>query len=142
MNKKINLIIIGSVLTFLGAQSTYAAAPPALRESVAVCDPNAPLNCTGGATSTDASGTVATGGTFQSVLAANGNRKGCTIQNPTTASEVLYVYFGPNASATTANSFSLAAGAAVSCAISGIILDDNVSVTGATTGHAFTVKYQ
>lgn len=94
------------------------------------------------ATSTNGSTTVTTGGTFQSVLASNASRKGCLIQNPAAATESLFVFFGANASATTANSFSLAAGAAISCNAGGYVLTDNVSVTGATTAHAFVVNSQ
>ena len=56
-----------------------------------------------GVTSTDDSGTIATGGSYQSAIAASGTRKGCLIQNPTTATEVLNVKF-----ATMANPFTLA----------------------------------
>lgn len=41
---KIGLGLIAS-LWAISALPTYAAAPPALRESVAVCDPNAPQHC-------------------------------------------------------------------------------------------------
>lgn len=95
-----------------------------------------------GVTSTDISGTVTTGGTFQSVSAASASRKGGMIQNPTTATEPLYVFFGANASATTGNSISLAPGGSVSFNAGPIVLQDNVSVTAPTTGHAFNGKVQ
>ncbi len=95
-----------------------------------------------GVTTTNASGTVTLGGTFQSVLAANSARRGCLIQNPSTATEVLYVFFGANASATTSNSIMLTAGSSVNCASDGVVLTDNVSVTGATTSHAFIAMSQ
>ena len=58
-----------------------------------------------GVTSTDDSGTITTGGSYQTIIAASGSRKGCSIQNPTTATEVLNVKFG-----TMANPFTLLAG--------------------------------
>jgi len=89
------------------------------------------------ATSTDASGTVTAGGTYQLVIASNASRKGCLIQNPVSASETLNVRIG----ATTV--YSLAAGAALSCSAGGgVIVSDNVYVTGTTTGHAFSANYQ
>lgn len=94
------------------------------------------------ATSTDASGTVATGGAFQSIIAANSSRQGCLVQNPVSATEPLYVFFGATANATTSNSFSLNPGQSISCNVGGLVLTDNIAVTGATTSHAFTAKYQ
>ena len=72
---------------------------------------------------------------------ASANRKGCLIQNPTTASEVLYVNVG-SASPSTANSFSLAAGATFSCNAAGVTVSDTISVEAATTSHAFVATYQ
>ncbi len=93
--------------------------------------------------STNASGTITAGGTFQTLIApsASANRKGCLIQNPTTASEVLYVNVG-SASPSTANSFSLAAGATFSCNAAGVTVTDTISVEAATTSHAFVATYQ
>lgn len=95
-----------------------------------------------GRTSMNSSGTVATANTFQTVLAANTGRGGCLIQNPTTAIEVLYVNFGAVGSATTGNSFTLAAGAGISCSSGGIVLTDAVNVTAGTAGHAFVALQQ
>jgi hypothetical protein len=90
------------------------------------------------ATTNNGSTTIATGGAFQSALASNAARKGCLIQNPLSATETLFVFFGANGSATTAKSISLGPGAAVSCSIGGLVVaTDNVSVEAATTGHAF-----
>ncbi len=91
--------------------------------------------------STDASGTVTTGGTFQTVFASSGSRKGCTIQNPITATETLFVHANP-ASATTANSFGLAPGATFSCQVGHIVITDAISVTATTTAHAFAAQSQ
>ena len=95
------------------------------------------------ATTTNASGTIVTGGTFQSILASSGTRVGCLIQNPTTATEPLYVFFGANASATTAKSISLAAGGSVNCAVGGLgVATDNISATATTSTHAFVEMSQ
>ena len=94
-------------------------------------------------TTTNGSSTVTAGGTFQSALASNGSRTGCLIQNPVTATENLFVFFGTTGSATTANSISLGAGSAVSCSIGGIaVATDNIAVSATTTGHAFVVMSQ
>jgi len=96
-----------------------------------------------GVTTTNASSTVATGGTFQSAIASSSTRKGCFVQNPTTATEPLFVFFGANGSATTATSVSLSPGASVNCTTgSGQVLTDNVSVTATTTSHAFVAMNQ
>lgn len=94
-------------------------------------------------TTTNASGTITSGGTFQSILASSATRKGCLIQNPTTATEPLFVFFGVNGSATTANSISLGPGASVSCAVGGLgVATDNVSATATTTSHAYVEMSQ
>jgi hypothetical protein len=88
-------------------------------------------------TSTPAALTITTAGTFQSVLAANVNRHGCTIQN--TSADTEYVFFGANASATTSNALQLSPGASVSCAGNGVVLTDNVSMTSKVTNGATAV---
>lgn len=94
-------------------------------------------------TTTNGSGTIATGGTFQSILASSATRKGCLIENPTTATEPLYVFFGANGSATTSNSISLSPGGTVSCAVGGIgVATDNVSATATTTAHSYVEMSQ
>ncbi len=95
-----------------------------------------------GVTTTSTPVTVTTGGTFQSALASNASRKGCLIQNPIAATETLFVFFGPNGSAATNASIGLAPGASISCNAGPNVLTDNVSVEGATTGHAFVVTSQ
>lgn len=82
--------------------------------------------------SSDISGTVTAGGTYQTVVAANSLRKNCTIQNPTTASEVLDVKIG-----TMANPYTLAAGAILSTNSGGTTATDAITVSAATTSHAF-----
>jgi len=84
------------------------------------------------APSSDISGTVTLGGTYQTVLASNSSRKGCLIQNPTTATEVLSVKVG-----TMAQPYTLAAGAAFSCNNGPVVVTDTITLTAATTSHAF-----
>lgn len=92
----------------------------------------------GAATSTDASGTVTAGGTYQTVFASNTARRGCLLQNPSTASEPLSVKVG-----TMAQPFTLGPGAAFSCATAaGVVATDTVTATAATTGHAFAAVSQ
>jgi len=78
-------------------------------------------------TSTSFSGTLSNA-SFSSVLSNNSTRNGCTIQN--TGTDIEYVYFGTNASATTSNSIQLAAGQTISCTSGEIVLLDNVSMQG------------
>ena len=85
-----------------------------------------------GGTSTDISGTVTTGGVYQTVAASNTSRKNCTIQNPTTASEPLLVKFG-----TMTQPYSLNAGQAISALNGTVVAYDAITVSAATTGHAF-----
>jgi hypothetical protein len=90
------------------------------------------------ATSTDASGTVAAGGTYQTVFAASPSRKGCLIQNPTTATEVLNIKVGAMASP-----FALPVGQTFSCANpGGLVITDAITITAATTSHAFAAVSQ
>lgn len=99
--------------------------------------------------STNASSTVTSTNTFQSIwtaLTANPNapkRSSCTVQNNSTASpaNTMWVFFGPIASATKGNSVVLAGGQAVSCIVGGIVLQDQVSITG-TSGDAFFAAQQ
>lgn len=89
--------------------------------------------------STNRSGTVTTGGSFQSVLAASTTRKGCLIENPTTATEPLLVYIGTSgASQATGTSYTLPPGGTFSCASGNLVISDAISVSATTTGHAFT----
>lgn len=106
-------------------------------------DPSAtpvPITCTSGCTggggtvspavgpSTDISGTVTLGGTYQTVAASSATRKSCTIQNPTTATEVLNVKLG-----TMASPYTLAIGASFNSGYG----SDAITLTAATTSHGF-----
>lgn len=98
--------------------------------------------------SVNVSGTIASGGVFQSIVVRNtgGTRQGCLVQNNGT--NIMYVFFGPIADATTAKSFQLVPpstgvqGGSVSCATgAGTTLQDQVSITG-TVGEAFAAAWQ
>lgn len=108
-----------------------------------VCENSSATTTPLAVTSTNISGTITSGGAFQSIAAASGARKGCLVQNPTNATEPLYVFYGANASATQAKSVSLNPGGSANCSTgSGGVLTDNVSVMAATTGHAFMAQTQ
>lgn len=93
-------------------------------------------------TSTSVSGTITTGNTFQSIMAADLNRTGCVIQN--TSTHTMYVYFGATASATTSNSLQVSAGGFIYCSAGNtpVALTDNVAITTSTTGDTFVAFYQ
>lgn len=80
---------------------------------------------------TTASSTISVTNTFQSVFAAATGRTGCVVQN--TGTNSMYVFFGPIASATIAGSIKLSAGQSVNCATGGIVITDQVSITGTAT---------
>lgn len=80
---------------------------------------------------TAVSSTIAVTNTFQSVFASSAGRTGCLIQN--TGTNPMYVFFGAIASATTAASVKLSAGQSVNCQSGGIVITDQVSITGTAT---------
>ena len=93
-----------------------------------------------GSTVTNLSGTVATGGTFQTLAAANAARKTCYVSNPANASEVLFVFvYDGVASETTGHSISLAAGKSWDASLGGgaTVLSNRIDVTATTSTHAF-----
>lgn len=81
-----------------------------------------------------------TAATFGTLLASNVARNACLIQN--TGTTTGYVYFGANGSATTANSFVVAAGQSISCTNNNITLTDNVAGTCASGTCAFVISSQ
>lgn len=93
-------------------------------------------------TPTNDSISLTLGGTAQNIMASNATRKGCTIQNPATATdqgiataENIYVNFGGTAAAAS-TSFELVPGQSISCSPLGIgTVTSAVSVVGATTNH-------
>ena len=89
------------------------------------------------------SGTITTGGTFQQVVpSAYNTRKGCLVMNPPSATENLYVFFGPAASATTSNSIGLTPNSWASCAIGPVVVGDAIQVEAPTTSHAYIAVIQ
>jgi len=97
-----------------------------------------------GRASVNASSTIASTNTFQSVFAAvtGGTaeaRMSCTIQNNGTHN--MYVFAGPIASATTSNSIVVIPGAIFYCYTGVGVITDQISVTG-TSGDAFYAAYQ
>lgn len=86
----------------------------------------------------NASSTIAVTNTFQSIWAANTARTSCLVQN--NGSNAMYVFFGPLASATTGASVKLAAGVGVNCSVNGIVLSDQVSITGTATDAFFAAQ--
>ncbi|HVZ60634.1 MAG TPA: hypothetical protein VG892_07595 [Terriglobales bacterium] len=83
-------------------------------------------------TSVDVSGTITSGGTYQTAVAANPYRANCTIQNPADATEDLNVKIG-----TMAEPYVLAAGQALSTLNGSVNATDAITVTATTTGHAY-----
>ena len=80
-----------------------------------------------------------TAGAFSSILAASATRKGCLIQNVGTT--LGFVWFGANGSATTSNTFQIAAnGGTINCADNSSLEQGNVSATCASGTCAFIVK--
>ncbi len=106
---------LGRIVTTLGSPAQAGASQPPFA-----------------ATSTDASGSVTTGNTYQTAIASNGSRHDCLIQNPSTATEALLVKFG-----TMAQPITLAAGQSLTCNNGGVVATDAVTLTAVTTGHAF-----
>jgi hypothetical protein len=116
----------------------YAQAPIVMTQTGQLCvnsssTPSAPA----AVPATNASGTVTLGGTYQTVFAASTSRKGCMIQNPTTATEILSVRQAGTAV------WTIPIGATLQCGgPSELIASDLFEITAATTGHAFTAVSQ
>lgn len=138
-------------LTFIGVESsTNLPAAPYI-------DTNGNLSITGTVTATtagyagtftDDSGTITTGGTSQTLAAANATRKYLVISNPPDAAsqgvataEKLCVNFTSAATLTAAGSICLNPGVTwVMGGTGGFVSTELVTVIGATTGHIYTAK--
>jgi hypothetical protein len=163
-------ILLGLVTAacLAGAAVTLRAASPVINQTVAIVDatnPAAPnqagvdasgnlkVNCAAGCAGsssitgsyTNKSGTIAVGGASQSLMAANGSRKGFVIQNPCTASsqgigaaENLVINFTSSATITGGNSIELTP--CGSYAEFGPITTEAVTVNAATANHAYVAK--
>lgn len=89
----------------------------------------------------DASGSIAEGGTAQTVLESNANRRFLSIVNPGNANgDTLWVNFGSDASAG-AGSYPLGPGIGLFFPQGQFVPSSSVSLYAATTGDTFTVKY-
>lgn len=83
--------------------------------------------------STDASGSVATASTFQTLQAANSARKGCTVQNTSANVETLKV---------NTTNLTLAAGQTFSCAQGLLVNGDQLQITSATAGSTYSALFE
>ncbi len=146
-----------TIVAPLGAQTAAASVATTVNGSVAVTgtfwQTTQPVSEAAappptGVTTTPVGGTVTTHGTFQTALASSGTRKGCLVQN--TSTDIEYVFFGANGSATTATSLALGAasvaggqGGAISCSVGGLnVATDNIAITSKTAdGSATYVVY-
>lgn len=90
-------------------------------------------------TSTNVSSTITATNVFQSVIAATVNRMDCVVQNNGANSQ--WVFFGPIASASKGGAILLTPGQAVNCAHAGIVVEDQVSITG-TIADTFMASWQ
>lgn len=91
--------------------------------------------------SSDASGTVTAGGSYQTQLIVNRNRLNCTIQNnDASKAEPLFVSIAssPNAG----NSYVLQYGDSWSCTAGNVVMGDAIKISAATTGHTFVETSQ
>lgn len=89
-------------------------------------------------TSTFATVTVATGGSYTDALTANSARRGCIIQNPVAATEPIKLFIGTTGSSHTV-ALDISIGGSYSCGFTGGITTENLDVSAATTGHTVTV---
>lgn len=83
--------------------------------------------------STDASGMVATAGTYQTLQAANSARRGCIIVNTSANAETVRV---------NATIIPLAAGQTFSCAQGLIVNGDALAITSPTAGSSFSALFE
>src|SRR5258708_2804096 len=95
---------------------------------------------------TDWSRKIAVGGTSQSGIPANGNRRRMIIQNPATATsqgigtaENLFINFTGGASSTTGNSIELLPGGSYD-SDSGPCSVEQINIVAATTNHQYLAK--
>lgn len=93
-------------------------------------------------TATDRGGTIATGGTVQTLAALNASRKMLWVQNPCNATEDLYVSTTGNAVTTAGapDDADLAPCASWTASYNGLVIRSAVTVIAVTTGHAFIAK--
>lgn len=103
-------------------------------------------NSTNNRTPTDCSGTITSGGTAQTLIAANTGVAGFVIMNTDASAgsgEPLWISFTGTAAANTTGSYPLAAPTATTFAspssfYSGVGYSRAITIIGATTGHKFS----
>ena len=82
------------------------------------------------------SGTIAAANTSQVASSGDNSRLWLTVQNPPSATEPLYVDFGPNHPASSTLSTELAPGGSINF-LAGVVPMGQVNVSAATVGHRF-----
>jgi hypothetical protein len=88
-------------------------------------------------TATITSGTITTGNTYQTVLAASTARKGCIIQNR--SGSAMRLYIGTAAAATDVKAIDIIAGEKFNCSLHGVVMTDEISLTATSSGGAYVV---
>ncbi len=131
------IALLKGLLTLLGrlpvqGQAAMAASLPVVLASNQTAIPTAALTLT----YTDRSGTITTGGTPQTMMIANTNRKALYIRNPSDATEDLWICFTGAAAVSGAGSVPIAPGSEWK-EQGGGVTTQAVSVFGATTAHAW-----
>lgn len=89
-----------------------------------------------------ASKTIASTNVFQSILSASTSVTGrvdCIVQNKA-ASNSMSLFFGPIANATTPNSLQLSAGSIFRCSNSGVVIKEQLSITGTSGDPYFALQ--
>lgn len=90
-------------------------------------------------TLTDRSGTITVGGTSQTLAASNSSRKYIFIQNPSSATESLFINF-TSASSLTVGSVELLPGGSFERTLATYMTTELITVNAASTAHAFVAK--
>jgi hypothetical protein len=150
------ILCLAGIYSLSGIPAAQGAGPPyatyqtpnGTTQAVTILCPGsgtAAANCAFGSGGTTAvtstpSGTTtsATPNTFTTAAAANGSRKGCSVQN--TGTGTLYVYFGTTGS--TAASNQVAPGGAISCNAPGIVLTDAIQVADTLASQPYVLVLQ
>jgi hypothetical protein len=131
------LLAIALALSPIAATAqTYAPGNPVTDGNPLPVKTGAPLR----AASTTIAGTIAAANAYQTVLAADALRKGCTIQNKSAAT--MRLHLGATAAAADARAFDLPAGGTFACNGDGLVITDEISIASATAGAAFVVARQ
>ncbi len=111
------------------------ASLPALAQTPVITQPY-------GANNHNDSSTITATNTFQSIWAASTQSTGrtdCVIQNNGAAN--MFIFFGPIANATTPSSLTLVPAGIFKCANSGVVIKDQISITGTISQEFFAIQY-